>query len=211
MAPLSTGGRGHWAAARMVLRRWSQLVSSFLAPAPDSEVDAHVGDGWCLSGWHVRMTRAAAWVEDQTPRDAKPLEVKDLRWRGRGNPLESVPREARNAPRLLPGSVAGSPSPHNAQTSAPGGGFAGQSRGTAGSIGRAGLCMLGSGMLCRRLDPTDAACPGAGDGPSDSDPRWPSGDKMGPGHGCGEANDWRQAGGWKSPGGICSTDQELST
>lgn len=61
---VSTEDRGHWAAARMVLRRWSTLVSSFLGPAPNSEVDTHLGSA--PSGWHIRMTRAAEWVEDQT-------------------------------------------------------------------------------------------------------------------------------------------------
>lgn len=44
MAPGVCGGdRGYQAATRAVLRGWSLLVSSFLGPAPNSEVDASLG------------------------------------------------------------------------------------------------------------------------------------------------------------------------
>lgn len=40
---VSVGDRGYQAAARVVLRSWSLLASSFLGPAPNSEVDTSLG------------------------------------------------------------------------------------------------------------------------------------------------------------------------
>lgn len=58
----------------------------------------------------------------------------------------------------------------------------------ATSAGKAGLCMLGSGMLCCQQDSTDTACrvgtayPGAREGLTNSVLRCQSGEKMGPRH-----------------------------
>lgn len=186
----------HWAAARMVLRSWSLLLSSFLGSAPKSEVDAHL-ERWLVSWRVARRSDQSGSVGGrpyERPEMSNPLKLKHLEWQGRGNPSESVYGEAVNAMRSLPGSVPGSPSTPTPKTVLPVVALLGREKEQqpATSAGEAGPCVLApplrSGMLCCRLDPTDAArrvgaaYPGAREGPDSSDPRWQSGDKTGPGH-----------------------------
>ena len=145
------------------------------------------------------MTRVAAWVEDQRPWDTSALEVKHLKWWRRGNPLESLRREAVNAMRLLPGSVSGTLSLLMPKQVLPVVALLGREKEQqpSASAGEAGPCMLVpplcSRVLCCWLDPTDAACkvgaayPGAREKSQITDPWWQSGDKTGPGHACGKS------------------------
>lgn len=49
------------------------------------------GSGPYPGGWHVRMTRVAVWVGDQTNTlRCQTLEVQHLKWQGRGHPSESM-------------------------------------------------------------------------------------------------------------------------